>query len=193
MIQPIYTTFQISHFCSVDITTVMSWIDEGKLPAYKTPGGHRRVLQANLLEFLHKYNMPIPTELTKAHERILVVDDDALIVKIVTRTIKKMDPALEIETAGDGFVAGRKLESFDPDLVILDLTLPGVDGFHICRNIRSSEKTKDVKILAMTGHTSEAVRKKIMDYGADDFMGKPFSLNALSDKVAHLLNFKGAV
>src|SRR5690348_12569296 len=74
--QAVYTTFEISRFLAVDITTVMAWTDQGKLSAYKTPGGHRRVPGTDLLAFLLRYKMPVPQELQKGSRRVLLVDDD---------------------------------------------------------------------------------------------------------------------
>src|SRR5262245_35885100 len=80
-----FTTFEISRFCNVFVTTVANWIDEGKLPAYRTPGGHRRVMRRDLLEFMAKYNIPIPDDLSGDHEtKVLVVDDDPDMIQIVT-------------------------------------------------------------------------------------------------------------
>ena len=59
----VLTTYQISKYCKVSLTTVANWDEQGLLPAYKTPGGHRRVKKADLVEFLKKYNMPVPDEL----------------------------------------------------------------------------------------------------------------------------------
>jgi len=185
-VQRVYTTHKISKFCSVDITTVMAWIDDGKLPAYKTPGGHRRVLQPDLVEFLQRYRMPIPLELQKRGNRVLIVDDDPQIVQSISKILKRLDHT-EIETATDGFEAGRKLETFLPDLVILDLMLPGMDGFQVCKNIRGSKKQQNVKILAITGQDTEENRKRIMSCGATAYMSKPLQGDGLTSKIAALL------
>lgn len=189
MDQPVYTTFQISQYLSVDITTVMSWIDDGKLSAYKTPGGHRRVPHRDFLEFLKKYKMPVPQGLPGGARKVLVVDDEPQMVRMVVRYIKKIDGSLEIETAEDGFEAGRKMESYTPDLVILDLNLPGIDGFKVCKNIRASDK-KDVKILAMSGQGSDENRRKIISCGADEFVAKPFDMDAFAVLIRRLLDLK---
>ena len=182
----IYTTFEISRFCSVDISTVMGWVDDGKLEAYRTPGGHRRVGHDDLLSFLEKYRMPIHPLLRRSAMRVLIVDDDAVEVRLLRRLLEKMMPAAELDVAMDGFEAGRKLETFQPDLIILDLMLPGVDGFQVCRNIRSDERTKNVKILAISGLRADDTEKKIMAIGADGFLAKPFKIDRLRAVVGAL-------
>ena len=187
MIKPVYTTFDISRFLSVDITTVMKWVDEGKIPAYKTPGGHRRVTHANFIDFLERFNMPVPPALAKQGRNVLVVEDDVATLRLFDRFLKKTDPEIVVEKARDGFEAGQKLESFHPDLVILDINLPGVDGFRVCKTIRSTEKTRRTRILAVSGHSTPDRRSKILQCGADEFLAKPFSLDVFSEKIKELI------
>jgi excisionase family DNA binding protein len=191
MDQPVYTTFQISQYLSVDITTVMSWVDDGKLSAYKTPGGHRRVLQSDFLEFLRKYRMPVPAALGgTANRKVLIVDDEPQTLRLINRLIKKIDEKLGIDMAADGFEAGRKLEVFAPDLVVLDLNLPGIDGFKVCKTIRSGERSKRTKILAISGSNSDENRKRILSCGADEFMAKPFEADAFAVAIKRLLDIR---
>ncbi|HCJ67808.1 MAG TPA: histidine kinase, partial [Elusimicrobia bacterium] len=155
MAEKTYSTFDISEICGASPTTVADWIDAGELKAFYTPGGHRRVRKDDLLEFLKKYAMPIPKELLEdGRKKILVVDDDQAIINLITRFLKKLPEKYQFASAMDGFQAGQKLSEFEPDLIILDLMLPGIDGFQVCRNIRSNEKTKEMKILAITGYDS---------------------------------------
>ncbi len=183
----IYTTFEISRFCSVDISTVMGWVDDGKLDAYRTPGGHRRVSHDDLLSFLEKYRMPVHPLLKKASMRVLIVDDDPVEVRMLRRCLEKMMPVTELDVAHDGFEAGRKLETFQPDLIILDLMLPGIDGFQVCRNIRADEAKKGLKILAISGLRSAETEKKILAMGADAFVAKPFKIDVMRSLVGGLL------
>ncbi len=190
MDQPVYTTYQISQFLSVDITTVMTWIDDGKLAAYKTPGGHRRVPHKDFLEFLKKYKMPVPSGLSGGAKKVLVVDDEQPIIRLVDRFIKKIDETLQVDSATDGFEAGRKLESDTPDLVILDLNLPGMDGYKVCKNIRAADKKKNIKILAISGQATEETKRKILGCGADEFLPKPFEMEVFAQSVRRLLDLK---
>ncbi len=186
MPKSILTTFEISKYLEADITTVMSWIDDGKIAAYKTPGGHRRVLRKDFVDFLTRHKMPIAPELLRADNNILIVDDDPQILRLLTRLLKKLDEGFAIETAQTGFEAGRKLEKAAPDLVILDLRLPGIDGFEVCKNIRADEKTKHAKILAISGAASEDKKKKILQCGADEFLAKPFTVEEFYDALKKL-------
>jgi excisionase family DNA binding protein len=187
MSDKIYTTFEVSRFCSVDISTVMGWVDDGKLPAYRTPGGHRRIQAADLIAFLEKYRMPVHPALKSGARRVLIVDDDPATVRVLKRLVQREDASAEMEVAFDGFEAGRKVESFSPDLILLDLLLPGLDGFEVCKNIRSGERTRHMKILALSAMTGGVAEKRIRACGADAFVKKPIDLDALRQTIVDLL------
>ena len=116
----LFTTYEIAKLCSVDVTTIKNWINSRKLSAYKTPGGHRRVKKEDLVEFLRKYEMPIPPQIEGKGLKVLIVDDDRNIVDIITRALKKQKWDLRIEPAYDGYEAGTKVTTIFPDLVILN-------------------------------------------------------------------------
>ncbi len=183
MDEQVYTTYQISKICSVDITTIMAWVDDGKLRAYRTPGGHRRVLHRDLVSFLKKYNMPIPRDVREGGQKVLIVDDEPMTVRLITRALAKIDKDLQIETAHDGFEAGQKLETFHPDLVILDILLPGVDGFRVLKNIRNHKNNQNIKICVISGVDIETTKAKALKAGADAFIAKPFNFDQLLDVV----------
>ena len=187
MLKDVYTTYQISRFCRVDIATVTNWIDEGKLKAYKTPGGHRRIQKKDFLQFLQRYTMPVPAEIKTDRLRVLVVDDEKYVVEIIVRALKKSGYNFEIESAFDGFEAGIKAANLLPDMVILDINLPGVDGYKVLKDIRSNEELKDIKVLAISGKSIPETREKILKYGADDFIAKPFNIKVIISAVAELL------
>jgi len=189
-----FTTHEVANFCKVTMLAVVKWIKQGKLAAYKTPGGHRRVLQRDLMQFLKKYELPMPTELESlGKKRVLIVDDDEAVFYAVQRALEKIVPKPEIKTATNGFEAGQMVENFFPDLVILDLRLPGIDGFHVCSMIKSTDRIRDIKVIAMTGYHSPENQKKAMEAGADDYLTKPFQVSELNDKVSKILNDKESV
>ncbi|MFW6130585.1 MAG: response regulator [Atribacterota bacterium] len=181
----IFTTFQIAKYCNVDISTVAKWIDGEKLKAYKTPGGHRRVKRKDLLEFIQKHDIPMPPELEKIKPRVLVVDDNKMIVRNIKKALnRKLKDKLEIEVAFDGYQAGRMIDKFLPDLIILDINLPGVDGFKIVEDIKSNKELKDMKILIITGVDVEESREKMKSYDVDKFFAKPFGIKEIVSEVA---------
>ena len=189
MTRKTFTTGEVAGFCQVTPRTVSQWINEGKITAYQTPGNHSRIKEADLISFLHKYNMPVPEELKKGNStkhRILVVDDDKPLL-MVLKKILEADSDYDIVTAQDGFAAGQKFSEKKTDLIILDIRMPRIDGFQVCSSIRSDNNNKNVKILLMSGLIDENTEKLIKESGADGYLNKPFKQEELLDKVHTLL------
>lgn len=212
------TTFEASKICGVVHSTVSNWIEEGKLIAYKTPGGHRRIKKKDLLLFLKLYEIPVPDELLHSKSfslspapdqaisetalalpkmektnRILIVEDDQTVSNVLLKMLKESYPHFEILQAFDGFEAGKQIVAFSPDLIILDLILPGVDGFRVLRNIRQDEKLFSTKIIAISGFDSAENQERILQSGgADGFISKPVDLKQLRVQIENLLSESSA-
>lgn len=119
-------------------------------------------------------------------KKILIVDDDAMIRKYFKRLLDY--PDIDLEFAKDGFEAGLKTAEFKPDLIILDLFMPEMDGFNVCRQIKESGKTAAIKIIAISGFDTHFNRKRILLCGADVFLAKPIAPEIMLKKVGELLN-----
>jgi len=194
MAKETYTTFEISQFCDVFITTVSKWIDEGRLPAYRTPGGHRRVQRQELIDFLVKYRMPIAESLlVNAEQKVLVVDDNAEMVNLIRKTILSRNPKYVIETAEDGFDAGQKVMAFRPQVIILDLVLPGLDGLQVCRKLRNDPITRSIHVIVITGHAVDETHDRLKKLGVDAYLEKPFSMDALMSHIQKCFESNGRI
>lgn len=181
-------THGIAKICHVTPPTVARWIEEGKLPSFTTGGGHRRVWPRDLIVFLHKHNVPVPPELVSGGApRVLVVDDEATVRRLIVRVLQGAFPQVEIHEAADGFEAGHKISALLPSLVVLDLRLPGLDGLKVCRMIRSDDRLRNARILAVSGHDPEGSREQVLEAGGDDFLAKPFRTDELVGKIRALL------
>jgi CheY-like chemotaxis protein len=183
-----FGTYEIAEICQVTPSTVGNWIEKGMIPTFTTGGGHRRVWAGDLAAFLKKHNIPLPDALKAlAPLEILVVDDEEPVRKMIRRTLQKLYPKSQIQEASDGFEAGQKVAQLIPSLVILDLKLPGVDGLKVCRSIRSNERLKNIKVLVISGHNLDESKKQSLAAGASDFLGKPFGIDDLKEKVSKLV------
>lgn len=187
------TTKDIAEYCQVTQRTVVQWINEGKLKFFRTPGKHIRVYRNNFVEFLREYGMPIPEELAGAvningKKRILIVDDDKEMVGSIVRLLKREDK-YELEMAYDGFEAGQKFISQKPDLVILDIRMPRVDGYKLCAAIRNSPENKNVKIFIISGFIGQRDKDMLFELGVDDYLEKPFDNQELKLRVANLFGW----
>jgi excisionase family DNA binding protein len=183
------TTGDIAAYCEVTNAAVLKWIDSGKLPVFTTPGGHYRVLRNDFRYFLLQHGMFVDDGFFgKSHsrKRILIVDDEPTVVTFIESALRLMGE-YEIATATDGFDAGQQVVTFEPDLIILDIMLPGMDGFEVCTRVKTDPATAHVKILAVTGFATEENVQRMLHAGADDCLGKPLKMQDLREKVEHLL------
>src|SRR4029077_21085951 len=129
----IFSTFEIARLLSVDIGSVIQWMNQGRLVGYRTPGGNRRVQRSDFFSFLKSHRMPVPQGLKSDKTVVLIVEDEVLIRLDLKYMIQQLKiPSLEIAEAEDGYQAGRKIVQLRPTLVVLDVRLPGIDGFQIC-------------------------------------------------------------
>ena len=183
-----YTTHEVSKLCSVYPTTVINWVKEGKLSAYTTPGGHRRIKKEDLLGLMKKNNMPIPENLTQNEKHtVLIIDDDVKILQLI-KTILSQEEGLQVITAGGGFEAGMKVYSQMPDIILLDFLMPNMSGFEVCRRLKLDENTKDIPIIAVTALKEPEEVKKMFAVGIADLISKPFNSEELLKKIKeHLL------
>lgn len=184
----VFTVSQACKYCKVSPKTIVNWIEAGYLKAYKTVGGHRRIKKEDLDAFLREHNMPIFEEaVQEGPKRILVVDDDRIVLETIVQALEEDEYGYELISASDGFEAGIQLSHFKPDLVILDIMMPDINGYEVCKKIKSNPETKDTKIIVLSGYLDEENFRKMKEYGADCCFSKPLPLDRLKKEVATIL------
>lgn len=181
-----YTTGEIAALCHVTINAVKKWIASGKIEAFKTPGGHFRVNHEDFMAFLEKYKLDVKEDIFPERKKILIIDDEQDIVEFIKGALESMDKGFLIETAGDGYEALIKVGDFKPELLVLDIRMPKIDGFEVCRRIKGDNSTRQIKILAVTAYGSDDI-EKIIQCGADYGMPKPIKLKEFQRNVQKLL------
>jgi len=189
--EKIYTTYQIGKFCQVNIRTVIRWIETGKLKAYSTPGGHRRVKWSDLITFLTQNRMPIPRELEEAKKKkILVVDNDAEFLETATKFLN-MIPDSEVSTTASGFDAGVLVSEWLPDLILLNFLIPDLDGFEVIRKLRENARLKKIPVVAVTSSLDSEETSRIKNSGIDAIITKPIDRDGFIKKIDRLLYAAG--
>ena len=187
MDKEIFTVPQAAKYFAIGRVTLWKYVKSGELKASLTPGGHYRVLKKDLEAFARKKGMyPLASYHPHKKNKILIVDDDDQIRDLYTKILRIHK--YETDTASDGFEAGAKFVEFKPDLIILDLFMPGMDGFEVCRRLKEDPGRVDVKILIFTGYDSIQNRERIMAEGADDYLVKPVDNDIFLRHVKDLLN-----
>jgi len=186
--EDILTVYQASKYCNVSPKTIINWIESGHIKAYKTVGGHRRIKKSDLEGFMKKQGIPIPEqERLEERKRILIVDDDPIIVETIVQALEEDKYDYEVISAADGFEAGLQVNHFKPHLVILDIMMPDIKGYDVCKKIKTNNATKDIKIIVLSAYLDEEKFKKMKEYGADLCFSKPLPLPQLKEKAAQLL------
>jgi two-component system OmpR family response regulator len=186
------TTGQIAASCQVTIPTVKRWIREGHLTAFQTAGGHFRVTEDEFRRFQDALRMPVERTGPEAEPspqsqpKILVVDDDAALLDTLWEALT-WDGRYKVEVAQDGYEGLIKVGSFAPNLLVLDIRMPGLNGFQVCRRVKADPATRSIKILAITGHSVPHTREQIVEAGADGYLEKPIQLDDLQSEVARLV------
>lgn len=178
------STMAAAEECGVHYTTIRRWILDGSLPAYETPGGHLRILRKDLSQFIESRKLRGKRAVTGTL-RILIVDDDDTFRESAAEFFGRA-PDTEIRSAGDGFTAGRLVAEFQPHVVVLDLLMPGMNGFDVCLSIRSAPRTRGAIVIVLTGFPTDENIRRARECGADLCLAKPISLDELRDKVLEM-------
>jgi len=182
------STREIADSCGVSTVAVWKWIRSGKLQAFRLPNGHYRVQRPVFRAFLKANQMPVdPDMFGRPHRRVLVIDDEPSVVEIVCRAVEQIEANIEVATATDGFEAGLQAATFRPDLLILDLMMPRVDGFAVCRSIKSNAVTAHMRILVISAFGSHDNIERVMAAGADAFLHKPVEIGQFKEMAINLL------
>jgi excisionase family DNA binding protein len=182
------TVFKAGQHCNVSPKTIINWIDAGHIKAYKTVGGHRRIKRADLEAFMSKQGIPFPREMQmETRKRILVVDDDPIIVETIVQALEEDDFDYEVISASDGFEAGLQVNHFKPHLMILDIMMPDIKGYEVCQKVKTNPETRDTVIVVLSAYLDEEKFKQMEANGADACFSKPLPLPQLKAEVARLL------
>jgi len=119
--------------------------------------------------------------------KIVVIEDDPVIQKLITQTLLR--EGYEVVTASDGSAGLRTVKETNPNLVVLDISMSGLDGYQVCQYLRSDPATANLPIIMVTAMARPADQRRGFDLGADDYLPKPFALTDLITRVQSLLFF----
>ena len=191
----VYSALEVANICGVVNQTAINWIRNGYLTAFSTPGGQYRVYLEDLIEFMQKRNMKIPAELletqsnmNKKNVTILVVDDDKGLNQVVTKYLERELPDVKLFQAFDGFEAGAIIADKKPNIILLDLDLPGVKGEDLCVKINNSEEFGKPVVCVMTAMKDSGIEERLKGLGAIHFFIKPLNLVEIADSVKQIIS-----
>lgn len=180
---------QAAQICRVTTRTINNWIRSGKLKAYATPGGHFRIWPSDLRTFLKAHNMDINFDFRGEHpKRILVIDDDESYAEMLREVLRDKIRDSEVKLSHDGYEALILVGEFKPELVLLDLMMPGIDGFKVLELIAGRKADYPLKVLVLSGNLSAAAIDRLKRSRADHWLAKPVSVAELVHSVLNLLS-----
>lgn len=183
----VFTTGEAAKICKVSQQTIIRCFDSGQLKGFRVPGSKFRRIPRDLLYKFMKEN-GIPTDALESGKRkALVVDDDPELVELIRDQLES-DGRFEVRTANNGFSAGMIVKEYHPDVVVLDVMLPDINGKEVCQLIRSDPSLADVRIICISGMVEQDKIKDLMASGANEFMQKPFDVEKLVDQMCRQLD-----
>jgi excisionase family DNA binding protein len=183
----VFTTGEAAKICKVSQQTIIRCFDNGSLKGFRVPGSRfRRIPRDQLYSFMKENGIPTDA-LESGKRKLLIVDDDVELVELMADVFAR-DGRFEIKSANNGFGAGMLVKEFRPDLVILDVMLPDINGKEVCQRVRNDPSMKTVKIICISGMVEQDKIADLRAAGADDFMNKPFSVDVLLERGCQMLD-----
>tara|TARA_B100000029_G_scaffold25646_1_gene25235 strand:- start:2051 stop:2626 length:576 start_codon:yes stop_codon:yes gene_type:complete len=185
----VFTTGEAAKICNVSQQTIIRCFDSGQLKGFRVPGSRFRRIPRDVLYRFMKDN-GIPTDaLESGRRKALIVDDDEELVELI-RDVFDADGRFEVRVANNGFDAGMMVKEYKPDIIVLDVMLPDINGKEVCQRVRSDSSLDDVRIICISGMVEADKIDDLKEAGADDFMQKPFEVDALFARVCGLLDIE---
>jgi excisionase family DNA binding protein len=185
----VFTTGEAAKICKVSQQTIIRCFDNGQLKGFRVPGSRfRRIPREALYKFMKDNGIPTDA-LESGKRKVLLVDDDAELVELMNKVLEE-DGRFEVRIASNGFDAGMMVKEYRPDLIVLDVMLPDINGKEVCHRVRSDSSLEDVRILCISGMIEEDKIQELRLSGADDFLHKPFDIEELIDRMCTLLEIE---
>lgn len=157
--EKVYTTREAAKLLDVSLRTVQLWVENGALSAWRTPGGHRRI-RADSLSALLASRGEVGSAAPVREIGVLIVEDDKALSRLYEATISGWGIPVWIEVARDGFDALIRLGRHKPDIIIADISMPGMDGIAMLQKIRADHGCNDVEIIVVTGLDREQIQQR---------------------------------
>lgn len=183
------TTGEAARMCGVGINTIKRWLQKGELKCLVTPGGHWRISEPEFLLFLKEHNMkPLQAKLDNAY-KILLIEDDIAMCSLIEEALELAPFNYSFDYAEDGYTGLIKVGSMQPDILILDIMLPEINGLELIQRIRATELGNKPRILVITGAGDRRlVRRGLEKAEPDIILFKPFAVEDLIKAVQQLLD-----
>src|SRR5262249_3714969 len=187
----VFTTGEAAKICKVSQQTIIRCFDNGQLKGFRVPGSRfRRIPREALYKFMKDNGIPTDA-LESGKRKVLLVDDDADLVELMHRMLDE-DGRFEVRIASNGFDAGMMVKDYRPDIIVLDVMLPDINGKEVCQRVRADPSLEDVRILCISGMVEDDKIQELRLAGADFFLHKPFDVENMIERMCSLLKIETA-
>jgi len=184
---------QAAEICRVSKKTVLNWIYDGALKAFTTYGGHYRIWPANVKKFLDSSGMDIPFEfIDDRTTHILIIDDDDAYSQMLRDAIVAEIPSVEVVTTDDGYEGLMLIGEIKPQLVILDIKMPKLDGFQVLELLKNRKTEHDMKVLVVSGYLDKTTKEQLSKSIADGTLDKLTDVSILMKTITAMLRSEKA-
>ena len=191
-VKTVFTTGEAAKICKVSQQTIIRCFDSGQLKGFRVPGSRfRRIPRDQLFNFMRDNGIPTDS-LESGKRKVLVVDDDRDLVELIVDVLER-DGRFETRTANNGFDAGMMVKEYRPDLIVLDVMLPDINGKEVCQRVRNDSSLDEVRIICISGMVEEDKISELKAAGANDFLQKPFDTERLIERLCALLDIESFV
>jgi len=188
MNERVFTTVDVAKLCKVSLRTVIRWVDEGKLPSFRTPGGHRRVREEDLMRFMGQYKIPFSVGSRKEGKKILILEEEKEFENMLHQILRRSSDLFEITHASDLYECAMRLGLLRPDLVILEIGPKTQDVDKFFKSMSQVQETRETRVLIL--NSGSAAGKKIKPLAAKQHtvLHEPFTIETVRP---HLLEILG--
>ena len=184
----VFTTVDVAKLCKVSLRTVIRWVDEGKLPSFRTPGGHRRVKEEDLRQFMGRYKIPFSVGSSKEAKKILILEERNALEEMLHRILRRSSDLFEITRAADLYECAMHLGLVRPHLVILEMGSKVQELDRFFKAMAQIPETRETRVLVLG--TGAPVGKKGKSPASERLtvLHEPFTLETVRP---HLLAILG--
>ncbi len=187
-----YTTIETSKLLDVSVRTVQLWVESGSLEAWKTAGGHRRIVAKSVHDYIAQrksgsFRKPSNTK------RVLIVEDNPTVAKFYKAAIDSWGQAIDVVIKQDGFEGLLDIGQSPPDLLISDIYMPGMDGLQMIRSLYKSEQLTSDKIIVISGLSNDSIDERGGVPSGVEFFAKPVNVEDLKRAVYERLGFSQTI
>jgi len=183
-------TNDAAKYLGVSRSSLTNWVKQGLLGSGVTPGGHYRFTVDELDKFAEKRGLNIPKTLNDSGKiKILVIDDDNAFREFIKDALDVFS-GFELKEATDGMQGALLIGTWQPDLVILDLRMPNMNGIEFCKLLRKNEGTEDVKVIIASAYLSPEAKAEISSLDVDVVLEKPVRLGSIVAAVEKCTDLK---